>query len=77
MTIAHPHKPSGKIYFPFWRWSLAQNVTLYRQDKAERYSNITDASVEYGTLTFHWKPTPLTVVKVTTTVPFLLEEEVA
>ncbi len=56
---------------------MAQKVTLYRTDKHEQYLNVTDTNVSHGVLTFYWSASPQAKKKITTTVPFVLEEDVA
>ena len=56
---------------------MAQKVTLYRTDKNEEYLNVTDTNVSHGVLTFYWNAGAPGKKKMTTTVPFVLEEDVA
>jgi hypothetical protein len=57
---------------------LAQKVILYKTGEApQQFLNAANASIEHGVLTFYWKPTPQTNKKVSTTIPFLLEEDIA
>lgn len=54
------------------------DVILYRPDKPEQYKNAHDLIIEDGVLTFYWEPhSGMTKgVKIQTTVPFLVQEQV-
>lgn len=47
-------------------------ITLYKPDGTEQYRNATDVGIDHGVLTFYFDNQ-----KIVTTVPFLIEENVA
>ena len=57
---------------------MATKVILYKPDKSEQFLNVTDVEVNDGVLSFCWKATEKAPnKKITTTVPFLVDEDVA
>ncbi len=54
------------------------DVYLYRSEKAEKYPNVHDVQIKAGVLTFYWEPQKggKSTMKVQTTVPFVVLEEV-
>jgi hypothetical protein len=53
------------------------DVYLYRPDKTEKYPNVHDVEIDDGVLVFAWEPqTGSKSMKVQTTVPFLILEEI-
>ena len=54
------------------------DVILYRPDANESYPDATDIKIEYGVLSFCWRPssTSFNSKKITATVPFMIEDSV-
>jgi hypothetical protein len=59
------------------RRQIMAKVILYRPDKNEQFPGASDISIEHGVLSFYWKPNSMdkTGKKITTTVPFYVEED--